>query len=75
MQANTSAMSASFKNESGAPADTASSGAGDREDDARRRRRRWWVTLPALVLPLCASFFYTVLFPDNWAGRGVYIAI
>lgn len=35
-------------------------------------RKRWWVTLPALVLPLLASFFYFVLFPGTSFGNSFY---
>ncbi|MGB0154101.1 MAG: CPBP family intramembrane glutamic endopeptidase [Verrucomicrobiales bacterium] len=38
-----------------------------------KRGRRWAVLLPALVLPLAASFFYFVLFPGTAFGNGFYV--
>jgi len=38
------------------------------------RDRRWAVLLPALVVPLTASFFYFVLFPGTASGNGFYVA-
>src|SRR5690606_16439606 len=35
-------------------------------------RRRWLVLVPALFVPLAASFFYFVLFPGTAFGNGFY---
>lgn len=38
-------------------------------------RCRWAVLVPALLLPLCASFFYFVLFPGTAFGNSFYSGI
>jgi membrane protease YdiL (CAAX protease family) len=39
---------------------------------SQNNRRCWLVVLPALVLPLAASFFYFVLFPGTTFGNSFY---
>ncbi|MEX2579016.1 MAG: CPBP family intramembrane glutamic endopeptidase [Verrucomicrobiales bacterium] len=46
-----------------------------RNEDAARDLRpglRWSVVVPALILPLTASFFYFVFFPGTPLGNGLY---
>ncbi|MEM9282787.1 MAG: type II CAAX endopeptidase family protein [Verrucomicrobiota bacterium] len=42
--------------------------------NSRERRLRWIVLLPALLIPLAASFFYFVFFPGTTFGNGIYVA-
>lgn len=47
----------------------------DQSGNQKNRRLRWWVTIPALALPLMASFFYFVVFPGTAFGNAFYAAI